>query len=174
MPRLLVPMSVYITSFLIAQGFIDRKQALKIPLTYISHKNQWWYIEYPNGVLSYIIDKSFTSLMAKGLVTYSSICSKTWSDHSVKQKSIYQITSLTVVYSTVYSGADQRKHQRSTSLAFVRGIHRWPVNSPHKWPNTRKMFPFDDVIMLTRISEAKSWSVNAWNHLVEWIHISFG
>ena len=58
-----------------------------------------------------------------------------------------QITSLTIVYSTVYSDADQRKHQSSASLAFVRGIHRGPVNSPHKWPVTRKMFPFDDVIM---------------------------
>ena len=58
-----------------------------------------------------------------------------------------QITSLTVVYSIVYSGVDQRKHQSSASLAFVRGIHRGPVNSPHKWPVTRKMFPFDDVIM---------------------------
>ena len=58
-----------------------------------------------------------------------------------------QITSLTIVYSTVYSGADQRKHQSSASLAFVRGIHRWPVYSPHKWPVTRKMFPFDDVII---------------------------
>ena len=36
----------------------------------------------------------------------------------------------------------------SASLAFVRGIHRWPVNSPHKWPVTRKMLPFDDVIMI--------------------------
>ena len=59
-----------------------------------------------------------------------------------------QITSLTIVYSTVYSGVDQGKHQSSASLAFVWGIHRWPVNSPHKWPVTRKMFPFDDVIML--------------------------
>ena len=59
----------------------------------------------------------------------------------------YQITSLTIVYSTVYSDADQRKHQSSALLAFVRGIHRWPVNSPHKWPVSRKMFPFDDVIM---------------------------
>ena len=58
-----------------------------------------------------------------------------------------QITSLTIVYSTVYSGADHRKHQSSASLAFVRGIHRWPVYSPHKWPVTRKMFPFDDVII---------------------------
>ena len=58
-----------------------------------------------------------------------------------------QTTSLTIVYSTVYSGADQSKHQSSASLAFVWGIHRGPVNSPHKWPVTRKMFPFDDVIM---------------------------
>ena len=57
-----------------------------------------------------------------------------------------QITSLTIVYSTVYS-ADQRKHQSSASLASVWGIHPGPVNSPHKWPVTRKMFPFDDVIM---------------------------
>ena len=58
-----------------------------------------------------------------------------------------QITSLAIVYSTVYSDADQSKHQSSSSLAFVRGIHRRPVNSPHKGPVTRKMFPFDDVIM---------------------------
>ena len=58
-----------------------------------------------------------------------------------------QITSLAIVYSTVYLGSDQRKHQSSVSLAFVRGIHRVPVNSPHKGPVTRKMFPFDDVIM---------------------------
>ena len=58
-----------------------------------------------------------------------------------------QITSLTIVYSTIYSGAGQSKLQSSASLAFVWGIHRGPVNSPHKWPVTRKMFPFDDVIM---------------------------
>ena len=59
-----------------------------------------------------------------------------------------QITSLRVVYSAVYSGAVQRKQQSSASLAFVREIHQWPVNSPHKGPVTRKMFPFDDVIMV--------------------------
>ena len=58
-----------------------------------------------------------------------------------------QITSLTNVYSAVYSDADRRKHQSSASLAFVRGIHRWPVNSLHKGPVMRKMFPFDDVLM---------------------------
>ena len=58
-----------------------------------------------------------------------------------------QIGSLAIVCSTVYSGTDQRKHQSSASLAFVRGIHRWPVDSPHKGPVTRKMFSFDGVIM---------------------------
>ena len=59
----------------------------------------------------------------------------------------YQISSFTIVYSGVYSGVDQREHQSSVSLAFVRGIHRLPVNSPHKRPVTPKMFPFDDIIM---------------------------
>ena len=58
-----------------------------------------------------------------------------------------QITSLNIVYSTFYSGADQRKHQSSASLAFVWGIHQWPVNSLHKWAVMRKIFLFDDVIM---------------------------
>ena len=50
-------------------------------------------------------------------------------------------------YSSVCSDADQRKHQSSASLAFVKRIRRWPVNSPHIGPVTRKTFPFDDVIM---------------------------
>ena len=58
-----------------------------------------------------------------------------------------QITSLTIVYSTVNSGADQRKHQSFASLAFVRGIPWWPVN----WPVTRKMFQFDDGIVMVSI-----------------------
>ena len=58
-----------------------------------------------------------------------------------------QITGVSIVYSTVCSGADQIKHQRSGSLAFVRGIHRSPVNSPHKGPVTQKMVPCDDVIV---------------------------
>ena len=67
-----------------------------------------------------------------------------------------QITSLTIVYSAVYSDADQRKHQSSAPLAFVWGIHRGPVNSLHKWPVTRKMLPFDDVIMMLN---------SPWSHL---------
>ena len=58
-----------------------------------------------------------------------------------------QINSISIIYSIVCWGADQRKHQSSASLAFVRGIHQWSVDSPHKGPVTLKMFPFDDVIM---------------------------
>ena len=65
---------------------------------------------------------------------------------------VYRFTSLTTVYSIVYSDADQRKHQSSASLAFAWGIHRSPVNSPHKGPVTRKMLSFDDVIMIAAIS----------------------
>ena len=69
-----------------------------------------------------------------------------------------QITSLTIAYSIVYQGADQRKHQNCESLAFVRRIHQWPVNSPHKGPVTRKMFPFDDVIM-----HIGRWLTGSWS-----------
>ena len=61
------------------------------------------------------------------------------------------ITDVSIVCSVICSGVYQRKHQSSASLACVRGIHRWPVNSPHKWPVTRKIFPFDDVIMPRQI-----------------------
>ena len=65
-----------------------------------------------------------------------------------------QITSVSIVCSTVCSRVDQTKRQSSASLAFVRGIHRWPVNSPHKGPVTRKMLPFDDVILYVRILQS--------------------
>ena len=63
-----------------------------------------------------------------------------------------QITSVSIVCPTVCSGADQRIYQSPASLAFVRGSHRRPVNSPHKGPVTRKMFPFHEVIMAIRRS----------------------
>ena len=78
-----------------------------------------------------------------------------------------QITSLTIVYSIVYSDADQRKHQSNASLVFVRLIHRGPVNSPHKWPVTRKMFPFHDVIMFCLNSSTSS------RHQILLLSISF-
>ena len=51
-----------------------------------------------------------------------------------------QITGASSVCSTVHLCADQRNYQSFPSLAFLRGIRRWPVDSPHK----RKMFPFDE------------------------------
>ena len=59
----------------------------------------------------------------------------------------YQNTGVSIVCSTVCSGTYQWKHQSPASLAFVRGNHRWPVDSHRKRPVTRKMFPFDNVIM---------------------------
>ena len=73
-----------------------------------------------------------------------------------------QITSFTIIYSAAYSDANPIKHQSSASLAFVGGIHRWPVNSPHKWPETRKMFPFDDVIMYGACSPGGLYHIFSW------------
>ena len=81
-----------------------------------------------------------------------------------------QITSLTIVYSTVYSDADQRKHQSSASLVFVREIHRGPVNSPHKLPVTRKMFPFDDVLMIDLTERASHLTRENMNMLFSCSH----
>ena len=93
------------------------------------HHSCWWTGAKNQGIKSHGI----------GIVHY---------DDVIMGAMASQITSLTVVYSTVYSDADQRKHLSSASLAFVRGIPSGPVNSPHKRPVTRKMFPFSDVIMV--------------------------
>ena len=74
-----------------------------------------------------------------------------------------QITSLKIDYSSVYSGADQRKHQTSALLAFVRGIHRWPLNSMHKGPVTWKIFPFDDTIMIS-MKQNNDIMIPSWYH----------
>ena len=95
--------------------------------------------------------------------TFVSLCSLRWIiQQSLQWVIMYamatQATGVLIVYSTVCSGADQRKHQSSASLAFAMGIHQWPMNSPHKGPVTRKILPFDDVDMiiwwmLTRITK---------------------
>ena len=86
-----------------------------------------------------------------------------------------QITSRTVVYSIVYSGVNQRKYQSFAPLAFVREIHRGPVNFPYKWPVTRKMFPFDDVIMLYADSSSQVLVLSECHYgrsvpLVAWVY----
>ena len=62
-----------------------------------------------------------------------------------------------------FAAADQRKHQSSSPLPFVRGIHRWPLNSPHKWPVTRKMFPFDDVIIYVVVNFLIAWKIHVFS-----------
>ena len=79
----------------------------------------------------------------------------------------FQITSLTIVYSTVYSDADQIKHQSSASLAFVWGIHRdrW---IPAQIANNAEMSPFDDVVMLLEAG----WRI--FNESANWVSIVWG
>ena len=73
-----------------------------------------------------------------------------------------QIISLTIVYSGVYSGADHRKHQSSASLAFVRGIHRWPVNSPHIGSVMRKCFHLMTSLWDSTTSKGISQKCDNW------------
>ena len=91
--------------------------------------SDWFYVA--------IIDTSFRYLLIH-LLWYHS-------NDVITSAFASQITGVPIVYSTVCSEAEQRKYQSSASLAFVRGIHRWP----HEGPVTRKMFPFDDVIMIS-------------------------
>ena len=122
---------------------VDRNKPLPGPkLTATSHYlGQSW----PQQAITWAkVDPDICHHMA-------SLCHNEWTRNYngvIMSPMASQITSLTIVYSAVYSGTYQRKHQSSASLAFVRRIYRWPVNSRHKGPVTRKMFPFDDVIMI--------------------------
>ena len=88
----------------------------------------------------------------------------------MKSAMVSKITDVSIVCSTVFSVADRRKHQSSALLACVRGIHQWPVNSPHKEPVTRKN-PFDDVIMepnqVTSDCEYLPWNILKWISVVD-------
>ena len=84
------------------------------------------------------------------IIAYGQTGTKTSTTHYVDvimDAMASQITSVMIVCSIVYLCADKRKQQSSVSLAIVKEIDRWPVNSPHKRPVTQKIFPFDDVIM---------------------------
>ena len=118
-------------------------------LLYMYHADQWLTISYfwlwnsiaypcPNPSWTVLRKASHGEKIRKLLVHNSDV---------IMSPMVSQITSLSIVYSTICSCVDHRKHQSSASLAFVQGIHRWPVNSPHKGPVTRKTFPFDDIIM---------------------------
>ena len=87
-------------------------------------------------------------------------CTSSWNcllhyNDVIKRTMASQTTVFSIVYSTVGSDAHQRIHQSSAPLDFVRGIHRCPVNFPHKRPVTRKMFPF----------MTSSWLINKLMHM---------
>ena len=109
--------------------------------------SEWCTLEYGNGALWHILIRSIWRFVVTVTASSKPTGNRKHYNEVIMGAMASQITGLMIVYSTVYSGADQRKHRSSASLAFVRGIHRWPVNSPHKEPVMRKMFPFDDVIM---------------------------
>ena len=124
----------------------------------ISTQSKWWYLllwshSFSKGRFNSLrLTKQFIRHMNASVVQPSAVLPKIEILHMhyfdvIMNTIASQITSLTVVYWIVFSDTDQRKHQSSVLLAFVREIHRSPVNSPHKEPVTRKMFPFDDVIM---------------------------
>ena len=87
----------------------------------------------------------------------------------------FQITGVSIVYSTVCSDAVQRKHQSSASLALMSGIHRWPVNSLHKTPVTQKMFHLmtSSWYMGPEISHhcASNREIRCWQQILQWRHM---
>ena len=68
-----------------------------------------------------------------------------------------------------FFGPRSKKHQSSASLAFVQGNHRGPVDSPHKGPVTRKMFPFDNVIMLRPVMQGPKYYKQT-RQIIYWHH----
>ena len=74
------------------------------------------------------------------------------------------MTGVRIVYSTPCSGVNQRKPQSSASLTCVKGIHQWLGNSPREGPVTRKMFPFDDVVIL--VSSLMLFWTSCWTYTV--------
>ena len=147
------------TLYTITNAYPNFNGGLVIPPTKLWH---WWVItsHIQHSGCDYLSMVVFKGTLKCGLTKTMfaiTICGDHYGD-AIMGTMASQITSLTIVYSAVYSVADQRKHQSSVSLAFVRGIHRRPVNSLHKWPVTRKIFPFDDVIM-------SKFSINQWHDI---------
>ena len=103
--------------------------------------------------------------------SYSHVCYQNILHYSdvIKGAMASQITGVSIACSTVCSGADQRKYQSSSSLAFVKAIHRRPVDSPHKGPVRRKMLSFDDVIMAIQWDSIITQYTSSDNGITRWI-----
>ena len=132
------------------------------------HKYPGWACDYPGELVIWLVEiiirlLCYTLTMITralhwdwmvcllGLFGYFGSILTCWESHYsdvIMSTMVSQITHVWIVCSTICSGVHQRKHQSSTSLAFVSGIHWWQGNSLHKGPVMRKMFPFDYVIMV--------------------------
>ena len=95
----------------------------------------------------YFLTPYTTDHMASLLLNYSDV---------IMSAMASQITDVSIVCTTVSSREDQRIHQSSASLTLLRGIHGWPVDSPHTGPVNRKIFSFNDVIMSYQGTTAQS------------------
>ena len=126
---------------------IDSTTMMTIIVNKMSWQWSWHYNSSPwmkvikNGFILSMIRECYDAA-ADNEVIYLLNCQKHYSE-GIMSAMASQITSFTIVYSTVNSGVDETKNPSSASLAFVREIHRLPG---HKGSVTRKMFPFDDLI----------------------------
>ena len=120
-----------ISPFLATESCLSWGRCLYIKAMMFKWSYRTLSTEHPNNYAKYWLFAVFQTLWQFSCTHYNDV---------IMSAIASQITSLKIVYSIVYSDADQRKYQSSALLAFVRGIHRWPVNFPHKWPVTRKCF----------------------------------
>ena len=102
----------------------------------------------PQGPLKYHSGLRGVDINGMGPIWLQGICNP-YSDVTMSAIAS-EITGVSIGYLTICSGTDQTKHQSSASLAFIRGIHRSPMTSPHKGPVKRKMFLSDDVTWRSR------------------------
>ena len=128
------------------KGPVTRKMMTSLRITYLPH------VIESSGPCSALCYGTTHGMHHHG--TIDILVKGTHYNDAIMSAMASQITSLTTVYPTVYSGADQRKHQSYASLAFVRGIHRWPVNSPNKGPVTRKMMTSLRITYLPHVIES--------------------
>ena len=153
--------------------YMIKYQIVLIQSVVIFVKENWTHLRTLRSVMSisvspeklYLHEIKDTYIWKRYLsCTYCAMYTTHWHyNYVIMSATVSQITGVSIVCLTVCSGTDQRKHQSSASRAFVKGIHRWPVDSPHKGPVTQKMFPFDDVV--TEMGHIIMMSEMASNHL---------
>ena len=137
----------YPFAWLLAKGFTDKSYLLSRYATN-NYLSNWLYFSMVLSISVNMLLKFIVPRCSNFICVWYSSDENRYSDVLIGAM-VSQITSISIVYSTVYSGVDQRKYQSSASTA-----SRWLVNSPHKGPVSRKILPFDDLIIW--------WAVFIW------------